>query len=59
MLNLQNDKKQIEDFGISKYQNKNLQSSQEKKHILHFLACETSHKKLKTLELRNTKTKDL
>jgi hypothetical protein len=44
MQNLQNVKKKI--FMILKYQNKNLQSSQDKKHIPCFLACETLHKKI-------------
>jgi hypothetical protein len=55
-----------------KFQNtkmKNLQSSQEERHIPRFLTCETSHKKikdpkmtrrkLKTPKLQNNKTKDL
>jgi hypothetical protein len=47
MRSFQNDKKKIEDSGISKYQNEKLQSSQEERHIkgFHFLTCETSHKK--------------
>ncbi len=40
MWNLQNDKKKIEDSGISKYKNRNFQNSHEEKHIPYFHAYE-------------------
>jgi len=69
MWNLQNDKKQIEDFGISKYQNKNLHKFRRRKAHTSFSCLwnftqkiedpKMTRRKLKTLELQNTKTKDL
>jgi hypothetical protein len=42
----QNDKKKIEDFGTSKYQNKRPLKFPKEKQIPHLPPCETSHKRI-------------
>jgi hypothetical protein len=55
----QNDKKKIENFGTSKYQNKRPLKFPKERKIPYFLPCETSPKNLKTPKMTRRKSKIL